>query len=147
MLFHKYSGEPGNEKPIEKVLALDHCLFETDAVIKESGFPNPAALGAFPKILGDFSRKRKHFTLQSAIHRMTYASALRFGIADRGILKRGKQADIVVFNPETISDSPGTGKQPPGKPKGIAHVFINGQQVVANNSMVEGILPGKVIRC
>ena len=147
MLFHTYSGEPGNEKPIEKVFSLDYCLFETDAVIKATGFPNPAAIGTFPKILGDFSGKRKLISLQSAIHRMTHASALRFGIADRGILKRGKRADVVVFDPNTISDSPGAGKLPSGRPKGIEHVFINGQHVVDKGCMVEGRLAGKVIRC
>ncbi len=147
MLFHTYSGEPGNEKPIETVLALDYCLFETDAVIKAAGFPNPAAIGAFPKILGDFSGKRKLISLPSAIHRMTHASALRFGIADRGILKRGRRADIVVFNPETISDSPGAGKSPPSQPKGIEHVFINGQHVVEKGFMVEDRLAGEVVRC
>ena len=147
MLFHTYSGEPGNEKPIEKVLSLDYCLFETDAVIKAAGFPNPAAIGTFPKILGDFSGKRKLIDLQSAIHRMTHASAQRFGIADRGILKRGKRADVVVFDPNTISDSPGAGKLPSGRPKGIEHVFINGQHVVEKGCMVGGRLAGKVIRC
>ena len=73
--------------------------------------------------------------------------ALRFGIADRGILKRGKRADIVVFDPNTISDSPGAGKLPSGQPKGIEHVFINGQHVVKKGSMIEDRLAGKVIRC
>jgi N-acyl-D-aspartate/D-glutamate deacylase len=68
MLFHTYSGGDGNEKPLEKVLSHDLCLFETDVAIKASGFPNPAALGTFPRILGTYAREKKSFQHGECCH-------------------------------------------------------------------------------
>jgi len=146
MLFHAYSGEPGNEGPLESVLRHEACLFETDVVVKSTGYPNPAALGTFPKILGNYVRDRKFFSMENAIHRMTLGSADRFGIKDRGALLPGKVADVVVFDPQKISDTPPTDAQPAGKPKGIAHVFLNGMHVVKDGSYVPGSRAGRVLR-
>jgi N-acyl-D-aspartate/D-glutamate deacylase len=146
MLFHTYSGEPGNERVLETVLSNNQCLFETDALIKSSGYPNPAAMGTFPRILGEYVRKRKLFTLEDAIRRMTSASAERFGLKDRGTLAVGNAADVVVFDPDEISDSPPVGAQPAGKPKGIRHVFINGAHVVDQGSFVADKRLGRVLR-
>ena len=146
ILFHTYSGEPGNEGPIENVLSHDLCLFETDALIKSKGYPNPAAKGTFAKILGDFVRERKLFSTEDAVKRMTSASADRFGLTDRGRLARGKAADVVVFDPETISDVTPVDGQPAGRPKGIRHVFINGMHVVKEGSYIEGSRAGRVLR-
>jgi len=146
MLFHTYSGEPGFEKPLESVLAHDLCLYETDAIIKKTGHPNPAGVGTFPKILGQYARDKKLLSLETAINRMTHASASRFGLKRRGLIKPGMAADIVVFDPATISDSPPTGAKPAGKPKGIRHVFINGVHAVKNGNYVPGAAAGKIIR-
>ena len=146
MLFHTYSGEPGKEGPLEAVVSRDYCLFETDAAIKSAGYPNPAGLGTFPKVLGDFVRERKLFSLENAVQRMTSMSAERFGLADRGLLKPGKAADLVVFDPQTIADTPPKGPEPAGKPQGIKHVFINGRQVVKDGVYIEGVRVGRVLR-
>jgi len=146
MLFHAYSGEPGNEGPLESVLRHEACLFETDVVVKSTGYPNPAALGTFPKILGNYVRDRKFFSMENGIHRMTLASADRFGIKDRGALLPGRAADVVVFDPEKISDTPPIGAQAAGKPKGIEHVFLNGTHVVKEGSYVPGARAGCVLR-
>jgi len=146
MLFHAYSGEPGNEGALESVLRHEACLFETDVVVKSTGYPNPAALGTFPKILGNYVRDRKFFSLENGIHRMTLASADRFGLKERGALLPGKIADVVVFDAQKISDSPPSGAQPAGKPKGIEHVFLNGTHVVKDGSYVPGLRAGRVLR-
>lgn len=146
MLFHTYSGEPENQKPIEAVLSHDLCLFETDVALKDKGYPNPASMGTFPKILGEYVRDKKLFSLESAIKRMTSASAERFGLKDRGLLAKGSAADIVVFDRDKIADTPPAGKKPAGKPKGIEHVFINGRHVVKNGTYIEGSRYGRVIR-
>ncbi|MGW8322151.1 MAG: amidohydrolase family protein, partial [Thermodesulfobacteriota bacterium] len=146
MLFHTYSGEPGNEGPLESVLRHEACLFETDVVVKSTGYPNPAALGTFPRILGHYVRDRKFFSLENGIRRMTLASAERFGIQDRGALLPGKVADVVVFDPQKISDTPPTGTRPAGKPKGIDHVFLNGTHVVKGGAYVPGSRVGRVLR-
>ena len=146
MLFHTYSGEPGRETVIESVLRCPFCLFETDAVIKDKGYPNPAGLGTFPKILGDFVRTRKLFALEEAVRRMTGASAERFGLKDRGRLLPGMAADVVVFDPQTIADSPPSGDKPAGKPQGILHVFVNGEHAVEDGKCRPGVRAGKVLR-
>ncbi|MCD6584842.1 MAG: amidohydrolase family protein [Desulfobacteraceae bacterium] len=146
VLFHAYSGEPGQEKVLEDVLKNDLCLFETDALTRYGGYPNPAALGTFPKILGEYVRKRKLFTMENAIQRMTSASAERFGIQDRGVLASGKKADVIVFDPETIAETPAKGHQPADRPKGIVHVFINGQHAVQNGEYMSGARAGELIR-
>jgi len=142
MLCHGLS----NEQILERVLSHDLCLFETDAATKSKGYPNPAALGTFPKILGQYVRERKLFSIEKAIQRMTSASARRFGIRDRGILAPGKAADIVVFNPETVSETPPMGGKPAGRPTGIQHVFVNGTQVVNDGKYIDSVRAGQVLR-
>jgi N-acyl-D-amino-acid deacylase len=146
MLFHTYSGEPGRTEVIEKVLSHKLCLFETDAVIKSKGYPNPAAVGTFPLVCGPLVRDRGLFSLEEAVRRSTSASAERFGITDRGGIRTGKAADIVVFDPSAISDTPPVGPQPAGRPKGIRHVFLNGVHVVKDGVMQGEPRAGKVLR-
>jgi len=146
VLFHNYSGEPGNEKVLEDVLKNDLCLFETDALTRYGGYPNPAAMGTFPKILGHYVRERKLFSIENAVHRMTFASAARFNIKDRGVMEKGKKADVVIFDPKKIAEEPPRGSRPAGKPKGISHVFINGAHVVKDGDYINGMRIGEVIR-
>ncbi|MBW2596642.1 MAG: amidohydrolase family protein [Deltaproteobacteria bacterium] len=146
MLLHTYSGEPGNEGPLESVLAHESCLFETDVVLRKSGYPNPSGLGTFPRVLGFYARDRKLMSMEDAVSRMTSKSAARFGLTDRGTIEPGKAADIVVFNPEKISDTPPLGPEPAGRPEGIKHLFINGAQVVRNGTYIDGARKGRVLR-
>ncbi len=146
MLFHSYSGEPRDEHALETVLGHEACLFETDVIIKREGHPNPAALGTFPRILGPLVRDRRLFDLETAVRRMTSASAGRFGIRDRGLLASGKAADVVVFDATRISDTPPEGRQPAGRSRGIEHVFVNGEQAVKAGVYQPGVRAGRVIR-
>lgn len=77
---------------------------------------------------------------------MTSASADRFGLSDRGLLRPGRAADIVLFNPKTISDTPEQNDRPAGKPKGLETVFINGQKVVEKGGYINGVRAGSVLR-
>jgi N-acyl-D-amino-acid deacylase len=146
VLLHSYSGEPGNEKVLDAVVANELCLFETDALTRFGGHPNPAAMGAFPKILGYYVRDRKLFSIQEAIRRMTSASAERFLIKDRGVLAPGKKADIVIFDPLMVAETPAVGAKPAGRPKGISHVFVNGAHAVKDGNYVPDTRAGEVIR-
>ena len=146
MLFHTYSGEPGNEGPLEAVLAHESCLFETDVILRKRGYPNPAGLGTFPRVLGVYARDKKLMGMEDAISRMTSQSATRFGLTDRGVIEPGKAADIVVFDPERISDTPPVGPEPAGRPEGIRHVFINGAHAVKEGTYIDGVQEGRVLR-
>jgi N-acyl-D-amino-acid deacylase len=145
MLFHTYSGEAGNEKPLEQVLSHELCLFETDVAIKASGYPNPTGLGTFPKILGTYARDKGLFSIENAVRKMTSASADRFGLQDIGRLEPGKAADVVLFDPDEIADSPPINGGPYGKPKGIHQVFINGAHVVRDGSYITGVRAGRIL--
>jgi N-acyl-D-amino-acid deacylase len=76
---------------------------------------------------------------------MTSASADRFDLKDIGRLQPGKTADVVIFNPDTIADSPPVNGGPYGKPRGIHHVFVNGVQVVRDGSYIPGVRAGRVL--
>ena len=103
---------------------------------------------AFPRILGKYYvRDKKMLRLEDAIKRMTSASAERFGLTATGSLEPGKAADMVLFDPATISDSTPEGSQPAGRPTGIGHVFINGAQVVKDGAYIDGVRAGRALRC
>jgi N-acyl-D-amino-acid deacylase len=146
MLFHKYSGVPGKEEVLDTVLSNPLCLFETDARLTNKGYPNPAATGTFPRILGEFVRNRRLFGIEDAIQRMTSASAERFGLRDRGVLASGKAADLVIFDPDEVADTPPAAGLPAGKPKGIRHVFVNGRHVVKDSRCTTAVRAGRVLR-
>ena len=146
ILCHNVAGEPGNEKHLDAILSHNLCLFGTDTLIRSKGYPNPAAFGTFPKILGSYVREKKLFSIENAIKRMTSASADRFGLKNRGRLEPGKAADIVIFDPQTVSETLPVGKKPASKPVGIYHVFLNGQHVVRDGTYVRGARAGTVLR-
>ncbi|MGM0452488.1 MAG: N-acyl-D-amino-acid deacylase family protein [Thermodesulfobacteriota bacterium] len=147
MLFSAYSGDEQNEAPMLKVLSHDRCLFETDAILRRRGYPNPAGLGAFPKILGKYVRQQGILSLENAIMRMTSMSAERFGLKDRGRIAPGMAADLVVFDPETVSDNTEGPLNIPAKPDGIRYVFVNGRKMVHNGSFIDDSrAPGRVLR-
>jgi N-acyl-D-amino-acid deacylase len=144
-LTYGYSGDDGNEQLIEKLMANKLCLFETDTILRSSGFPNPASYGAFPRILGRFVRDKKTLSLGDAISRMSGKTARWMGIAQRGEIKPGYFADLVLFNPQTIADNT-TIKETAKRPTGVEKVFINGQLVVDKGSYLKDKKYGRVLR-
>jgi N-acyl-D-amino-acid deacylase len=95
-------------------------------------------------VLGVYVRNKKIITLEEAIRKMTSMPAQRFGLNDRGLLRQGYQADIVIFDPATISDR-ATFEKPHAYAQGISYVIVNGSIVVENGKHT-GARPGMVIR-
>lgn len=106
--------------------------------------PHPRAYGTFPRVLRKYVREEKKLTLEEAIRKMTSLPAQRMRFVDRGVLKAGMWADVVIFNPETIRDL-ATFEKPNQLSEGMDFVLVNGTPVIANGKMT-GELPGKVIR-
>jgi dihydroorotase/N-acyl-D-amino-acid deacylase len=106
--------------------------------------PHPRAYGTFPRILRKYVREEKALTLPDAIRKFTALPAQRMRFTDRGVLKRGMWADVVVFNPQTISDT-ATYEKPNQFAKGMDYVLVNGVPVVDAGKMT-GALPGRVVR-
>ncbi len=108
------------------------------------GMRHPRGAGTFPRVLGRFVRERKWLTLPEAIRKMTALPAARLGLKDRGWLRVGMKADVVVFDPDRVIDL-ATMTNPFIAAVGVAHVLVNGLAVV-DGGKVTGALPGAVIR-
>jgi N-acyl-D-amino-acid deacylase len=106
--------------------------------------PHPRAYGTFPRILSKFVREEKLLTLPDAIRKFTALPAQRMRITDRGVLKQGMWADVVIFDPATIHDT-ATFENPNQFSVGMKYVIVNGTPVIADGKMTNA-LPGKVLR-
>jgi N-acyl-D-amino-acid deacylase len=106
--------------------------------------PHPRAYGAFPRILRKYVREEKKLTLDDAIRKFTALPAQRMRLTDRGVLKKGMWADIVIFDPATIRDV-ATFENPNQLSAGMDYVLVNGVAVIAAGRMT-GALPGKILR-
>ncbi len=106
--------------------------------------PHPRAYGTFPRILRKYVREEKRLTLEDAIRKFTSLAAQRMRIGDRGVLKVGMWADVVVFDPETVRDR-ATFDQPHQLAEGMRWVLVNGVPVIADRKAT-GARPGKVLR-
>ena len=109
-----------------------------------SGTPHPRSFGSFPRVLGHYSRDEGVMPLETAIHKMTAMPARRLRLVDRGVITPGAFADLVVFDPATVSDQ-ATFANPHQYPVGIEHVIVNGK-VVLQDGELTGRLPGRVLR-
>jgi dihydroorotase/N-acyl-D-amino-acid deacylase len=106
--------------------------------------PHPRAYGTYPRILKKYVREEKRLTLEEAIRKFTSLAAQRMRLDDRGVLKAGMWADIVVFDPAQVRDL-ATFAKPNQLSEGMRWVLVNGIPVIANGKAT-GALPGKVLR-
>lgn len=108
------------------------------------GSPHPRSFGSSTRLLAEYVREKKLFTVEEAVRKMTSLPANRLGLADRGLLHQGMKADVVVFDPATVKDQ-ATYENPAQYSTGIAWVLVNGQAVVANGKPTNAT-PGAVLR-
>jgi N-acyl-D-aspartate/D-glutamate deacylase len=107
------------------------------------GHPHPRAYGTFPRILGTYVRQHGVLSLAEAIHRMTGLTAWRLGLTDRGLVRPGYKADLVLFDAQRIADQ-ATYDAPHAYPTGIRCVLVNGQMVLRDGERLP-TLPGRVL--
>lgn len=112
------------EEDVERVIAHPLTMIGSDG-LPHDRHPHPRLWGAFPRVLARYWRDRRLFTLEQAIHKMTGMTARNLRIADRGLLRVGTMADVVVFDPQTVADT-ATYDRPHGVSVGIEQVFVNG---------------------
>ncbi len=115
-----------DEADIETNLRHPGMMIGSDGIPTLKGKPHPRLFGTFPRVLGDYVRKRGVLTLEDAVARMTSISADTFGLKDRGRVAPGLHADLVVFDPETIIDT-ATYDEPKQTPVGVPLVVVNGK--------------------
>jgi N-acyl-D-amino-acid deacylase len=106
--------------------------------------PHPRSYGTFPRVLGRYVRERKVLSLEQAVHKMTGLPAERLGLQDRGVVAIGKKADLVVFDPVTITDL-ATFERPHQLATGVRWLVVNGE-VVLDEGRHTGARPGRVLR-
>ena len=106
--------------------------------------PSPRTYGSFPRILGQFVRDEQLLSLEEAVRKMTGAPAARLGLRERGLLRDGFWADLVVFDPARIRSN-ATYEQPRQFPDGLEYVVVHGELVV-DAGVHTGALPGRALR-
>ena len=102
---------------------------------------HPRFYGTFPRVLGKYVREKKVITLEQAVHKMTGLPAEKLGLKDRGLIRKGMAADLVLFDPDNVRDS-ATFDDSHKYPEGIVHVFVNGKAVILDGEHT-GNLPGR----
>jgi N-acyl-D-amino-acid deacylase len=105
---------------------------------------HPRGAGSYPRVLGRFVRERRWLSLTEAIRKMTSLPASRLRISDRGLIRAGLKADLVLFDSDRVIDR-STFEKPGLLSEGIKHVFVNGVEVWRNGA-VTGELPGRALR-
>ena len=113
-----------DEADVQRILAHPLSMVGSDG-LPEDPFPHPRLWGAFPRVLGHFSRDLGLFPLHTAVHKMTGLSAARYGLAGRGEIREGHWADLVLFDPLRVRDVADF-KQPQRAAEGIDGVWVNG---------------------
>jgi N-acyl-D-amino-acid deacylase len=108
-----------------------------------SGIPHPRNYGTYPRFLGHYVREKKILTLSEAVKKVTSMPAAKLGLKDRGVIRKGTFADLVVFDAERILDR-ATYTEPEQYPEGIDYVLVNGR-VVIDHDRHTGVLPGKFL--
>ncbi len=139
-----------SEDNVRRKMALPWVSFCSDAasMAPEEPFtrsqPHPRAYGSFARVLGRYARDEGILTLEQAVRRMSGLPAEFLDLEDRGLLREGYHADVVVFDPATVADR-ATFEEPHQLAVGVDHVFVNGEQVVADGEHT-GATPGRFVR-
>jgi N-acyl-D-amino-acid deacylase len=130
MLIFEVTGERESSELLAKYARHRLCAFCTDAEDYGRGLPHPAAYGAFPRILGQFVRQEKMLPLEEAVRKMTSYPAAIFGLPERGVIRPGAFADLVLLDPQRVQDRASFAR-PRQLAQGIETVLINGQVAFA----------------
>jgi N-acyl-D-amino-acid deacylase len=138
------------EGDVRFFMEYEHAMIGSDgnaiehAGAWESTMPHPRFYGTFPRVLGRYVRDEPLISLETAINKMTGMPAKRLGLSDRGVLKDGAVADIVVFDPSTVTDI-ATFEDPHRYPVGVPHVLVGGVSIVKDGKHT-GARPGAVLQ-
>jgi N-acyl-D-amino-acid deacylase len=137
-----------SEDNIRKKVQLPWVSFSSDAGsysdITENFRTHPRAFGSFIRVLGKFSRDEGLLSLEEAVRKLSHLPATNLGITKRGLLKAGYYADLVLFDPETVTDH-ATFDEPLQYATGVSDVWVNGAQVLREGEHT-GAFPGRFVK-
>ena len=139
-IFHAIS-----EKDLERILKHPATMIGSDGEVTVFGRarPHPRGYGTFARVLAVYVREKKTITLEEAVRKMTSFPAQRLRLNDRGLIRIGMKADIVVFDPARVRDA-ATFEQPHQYAEGFSQVIVNGQVAYENGQMTTA-RPGRVL--
>ncbi|HEU4689295.1 MAG TPA: amidohydrolase family protein, partial [Vicinamibacterales bacterium] len=134
-----------DEQDLQRILKHPYTMSASDGGIPVFGqaSPHPRSYGTFVRVLGHYVRELKVITLEEAVRKMSGFPAKRLGLADRGLLKEGLKADLVIFDPDTVRGT-ATYSRPHQYAEGVSLVVINGQ-IVFENGRMTAARPGRVL--
>ncbi|HUR83426.1 MAG TPA: D-aminoacylase [Thermoanaerobaculia bacterium] len=137
-----------NEADMKAALVKPWVAFGSDSgavveQLKDQG-GHPRAYATFTRVLARYVREEKLLTLEEAVRKMTSLAASRAGFKDRGVLREGMKADVIVFDPQKVQDR-STYEDPHHFSEGVSHVIVNGVPVLSDGAMT-GKFPGRVLR-
>lgn len=137
----------GDDELIAPFLQHDLFMLGSDGIFCEGGAVHPRVFGSVGRFLGPLTRDRQLLSLEEAVSKLSFRAARRFGLKDRGILEKNAIADIVLFDPDRVTDR-ATYEAPQQTTVGIEHVFVNGVQIVASQQPCgPDATPGRFVRC
>ena len=133
-----------SEADVQQVMRHPSTMIGSDGIPTLNGRPHPRLYNSFARVLGHYARDLGVLDLPTAVHRMTDFPARKFGLTDRGVVRAGAWADLVLFEAEGIIDT-GTYADPNRYPAGIRHVLVNGRFVM-RDGVPTGARPGRLLR-
>ncbi|MGE5571169.1 MAG: N-acyl-D-amino-acid deacylase family protein [Rhodospirillales bacterium] len=133
------------EEDVIRIMTSPHTMIASDGEVPifGSGSPHPRSYGTFARVLGQYVREKKVLPLEEAVRKMTFLPAARLRLADRGLLRPGMKADVVVFDAETVADR-ATFLHPHQYATGFSAVLVNGRPVILNGKLTAN-RPGRVL--
>ncbi|MGE0785562.1 MAG: amidohydrolase family protein [Sandaracinaceae bacterium] len=133
-----------DEADVQRVMAHPKTMIGSDGFPQREGKPHPRTFGTYPRVIERYVKELGLLSLESAVHKMTGMVAEKLAIADRGVLREGAFADLVVFSPERVHDR-ATFESPQNPPLGFSHVMVNGAFIVRDGEATAA-RPGRVLR-
>ena len=138
-----FVARTGNHDNIRTIVKHPAQMVGSDGLLT-GGHPNPRSYGTFPYVLGQLVREEGLLILEEAVRKMTAIPAQRLGLKDRGILRDGMKADLVLFDPQRVASN-ATFEAPKQYPEGIDYVMVNGKLVI-DQGVHTGAMSGKALR-
>ncbi|MDE2515466.1 MAG: amidohydrolase family protein, partial [Rhodospirillales bacterium] len=132
-----------DEADVRRILSHEKAMIGSDGLPHDS-FPHPRLWGTFPRVLGHYARDLGLFSLETAIHKMTGRTAAVFGLKDRGVLRTGAFADLVLFDPATVRDAADF-ENPTRPAEGIAETWVNGESAYRPGIGATSARAGRVV--
>ncbi|HEY0419603.1 MAG TPA: D-aminoacylase, partial [Acetobacteraceae bacterium] len=132
-----------DEPDVQRIMKHPLSMIGSDGLPHDS-FPHPRLWGCFPRVLGHYSRELKLFSMETAVHKMTGRVADVFGIIDRGVIRPGAFADLVMFDPETVIDA-ATFDAPTTPAIGIMETWVNGQSAYVYGQGATAARAGRLV--